>query len=121
MESPQPPEKLSGVSPWGGPTRRGLKVRRRDDYGIELFRAALDHFSDPPRLRHALLELTRVYNPLSNGPLLDPAVRRRILDLVEAGRDAEARRLLEDHLAAYARRGTPDPEARQGSSGGTLA
>ena len=104
MRSDDAPEEGRGNSPWGGPSKRGLKVRKREDYGVSLFRNALDRFADRAPLRHALLELTRVYNPLTNGPILDPAVRRRMLELAETGQDAEARRLLEDALATYVRR-----------------
>ncbi|PYM58115.1 MAG: hypothetical protein DMD79_19405 [Candidatus Rokuibacteriota bacterium] len=95
-------------SPWGGPSERGLKLRKRDDYGVELFRQALEHLADPPRLRHALLELTRAYNPLDDGPILPPGVRQTVLALAEAGEVASARRLLESRLDAYARRGRPE-------------
>ena len=103
----------SGNSPWGGPSRRGLKVRNREDFGIELFREALEHFPDTPRLKHVLLELSRAYNPVVNGPILDPATRRRILELIEAGQGPEARQALEECLTAYARRGAEPEEGRQ--------
>jgi hypothetical protein len=108
MKREDDPEEGPTNSPWGGPSRRGLKMRKRDDHGVILFRNALDRFADPARLRHALLELARAYDPLANGPILDPGARRRILELVEAGRDAEARTLLEDTLTTYVRRGEQD-------------
>ena len=95
----------SGNSPWGGPSEREGRGRKRDDYGVQLFRRALDSFADLAALRHALLELTRSYNPVSNGPILDPATRHRIIQLVEAGQEADARQLLAEHLDVYARRG----------------
>ena len=108
MRSDDAPEKGQRNSPWGGPSKRGLKVRKRDDYGVSLFRNALDRFADRAPLGHALLELTRVYDPLTNGPILDPAARRQILELVDAGQDAAARRVLEDTLATYVKRGEQD-------------
>src|SRR5437667_12341944 len=99
---------LARNSPWGGPSRRGLKLRKRDDYGVELFRQAIETLADPPRLRHALLELTRAYNPLDDAPILPPSARQTVLALVEAGEVESARGLLESRLDAYARRGQPE-------------
>ncbi len=107
----------SGNSPWGGPSRRGLKVRKREDFGIELFREALEHFPDTSHLKRVLLELSRSYNPVVNGPILGPTSRRRILELIEAGQEPEARRVLEECLTAYARRGAENEGAGQERSG----
>ncbi len=111
------PEDVSPNSPWGGPSQRGLKVRKRDDYGVDLFRRALEHFPDRSRLGHALLELTRAYDPVTNGPILALATRRRILDLLDAGQDPAARQLLEECLAGYTRRGDPDSSERPDRTG----
>ena len=95
----------SGNSPWGGPSKREGRARKRDDYGVQLFRRALDSFADLAALRHALLELTRSYNPVTNGPILDAATRYHIIQLVEAGEEAGAHRLLAQQLDAFAQRG----------------
>jgi hypothetical protein len=94
-------------SPWGGPSRRGLKVRKHEDHGIHLFRAALDRLAEPESLARTLLELTRCYDPVADAPVLDPTARRTILDLSTQGRAAEARGLLEAAMAEYARRADP--------------
>lgn len=83
--------------------RRGLKFRRRDDYAVELFRDAQTHLSDIPRVNRALLELSRFYNPVVNGPIVDLATRRRVNELLEAARQDEARQILDERLALYAR------------------
>ncbi len=106
------PEDADPNSPWGGPSQRGLKVRKRDDYGVDLFRRALEHFLDRPHLGHALLELTRAYDPVTNGPILALAMRRRILALLDTGQDTAARQLLEECLTGYTRRGDPDSPDR---------
>jgi hypothetical protein len=94
-------------SPWGGPSQRGLKMRKRQDQGADLFRAALQQIDDPARLRHALLELSRTYNPVTNATLLPPEVRHRVLELASGGAGDEARRLLEGALARYVESGQP--------------
>ena len=92
-----------GPDPPDDRSRQGLRFRRRDDYAIELFREAQAHLGDPARVSRALLELGRFYNPAVNGPIVDLVTRRRIVELLEGGRTEEARGLLDDRLAAYAR------------------
>jgi hypothetical protein len=99
-------------SPWGGPSQRGLKMRKRQDQGADLFRAALQLLDDPERLRHALLELSRTYNPVTNATLLAAEVRYRILELARQGEVKESRRLLEDALTRYIASGQPPASVR---------
>lgn len=82
--------------------RRGLKFRKREDYAVELFREAQAHLDDVPRVDRILLELGRFYNPFVNGPIVDAGTRRRILELLQASRGEEARRLLDERLSLYA-------------------
>lgn len=107
MSSEQASDDRAVNSPWGGPSKRGLRVRQRHDHGADLFRAALDHLDAPERLRHALLELSRTYNPVTNGPLLAAGVRHRVLELTGQGEPDGARRLLEAALAGYVQTGQP--------------
>ncbi|MBI2162090.1 MAG: hypothetical protein HYU25_17225 [Candidatus Rokubacteria bacterium] len=83
--------------------RRGLRFRKRDDHAIELFREAEAHLADIARVNRILLELGRYYNPAVDGPIVDLATRRRIVELLESRREEEARRLLDERLALYAR------------------
>lgn len=115
MSDAQSPDDQSVNSPWGGPAQRGLRMRKRHDHGADLFRAALDHLDDPDRFRHAVLELTRAYDPVGNGPLLSLEVRHRIVERVGQGDPEEARRLLEAALASYIERGEV-PQAPGGPS-----
>jgi len=80
--------------------RRG-KLRKRDDEAIDLFREALAHLGDVPRVKRILLELGRFYNPVSNRPTLEPAARRHVVELLEAGRPEEAAGVLDDCLRRY--------------------
>ncbi len=59
-------------------------------------------------MNRALLELGRFYNPVVNEPIVDLPTRRRILELLEAAREDEARQILDQRLALYA---PPDDEA----------
>lgn len=60
------------------------------------------YLSDIARVDRILLQLGRFYNPVIDGPIVDLATRRRIVELLES-RDLEhARHLLEERLALYA-------------------
>jgi hypothetical protein len=106
MSSDQPSEAPAN-SPWGGPSQRGLKMRKREDQAADLFRTALQQIADPVRLRQALLELSRTYNPVTNATLLAPEVRHRVLELAGQGDVEEARRHLEGALTRYIESGQP--------------
>lgn len=92
---------------------------KRQDTGIDLFRRALAHLGDPERLKPILFELSRLYNPFIDAPLIDRVSYARILESVEAGRVDEARRLLDERLALYAPGdgGTADPARWEKGSG----
>jgi hypothetical protein len=92
--------------------RRG-KLRKRDDPAIDIFREALAHIRDISRVKRLLLELGRLYNPVTNGPILQLPARRRIVELLEAGAEEEARGFLHEYSAAYARR--PEGQPQTGS------
>jgi hypothetical protein len=115
MTAAQVPDDAPVNSPWGGPSKRGLRMHKRPDQGVDLFQAALGLLDDPDRLRHALLELCRTYNPVTNATLLRPEVRHRVLEEAGRGATGEARRLLAEALARYVESGQP-PQA----SGGPL-
>jgi hypothetical protein len=83
--------------------RRGLRSRRRDDHALELFREAEANLGDIRRVDRLLLELGRCYNPLTNGAIVELAIRRRIVEHLQAGNLAEARRLLDEQLLRYAK------------------
>jgi hypothetical protein len=83
--------------------RRGLRFRKRDDYAVELFKEAQTHLDDVARVDRILLELGKFYNPLVHGPIVDLATRRRVVELLQASRSDEARRILDERLGLYAR------------------
>jgi hypothetical protein len=83
--------------------RRGFRDKgdKREDYAVDLFRAALGALDDVPRVNQILIELTRLYNPLVDGPIMDAATRGAVLDALEASDHERARRLLEHRLDLY--------------------
>jgi len=98
---PSPDERLAGASE-DLVFRRG-KLRKRDDPAVDLFRDALASLADIPHVKRILLELGRLYNPVTNGPILDLASRRRVVELLEAGAPEDAQELLEQCVKDYTR------------------
>ena len=80
--------------------RRG-KLRPRENDEVRMMREALEHLDDLPRVKGILLELGRFYNPVTNGSVVAPDLRRRVVSLLEAGDDQGARSLLEAYLTEY--------------------
>ena len=83
--------------------RRGLRSRRRDDHGLDLFRQAEANLSDVRQVDRILLELERCYNPLTNAPIVSLSTRRQIVELLKVGNTEEARRLINEQLLLYAK------------------
>ena len=83
--------------------RRGFRDKgdKREDYAVDLFRAALAGLDDVSRVDQILIELGRLYNPLVDGPIVDPRTRGGVLEALQAGDQELARRLLEARLDLY--------------------
>lgn len=98
--------------------RRGFRQKSKwDDYALDLFdEARAKLLTDVARVERILLELSRLYNPLVDGPIVDLATRARVLGLLAAGHTAEAESLLDLRYRLYApldeptRRGSTDPQ-----------
>ncbi len=110
---------MADPAPEDREARKHWRKHKRQDTGLMLFEQARDSLEDPARARPLLFELSRLYNPVINGPLLDRATYARILEALEQGRMDEARRLLDERLALYApgEGGTADPERYRGGAG----
>lgn len=80
--------------------RRG-KLRARENDEVRMMREAVAHLGDLQRVKGLLLELGRFYNPVTNAPVVAADLRRRVVDLLEAGDAEGARALLDAHLAEY--------------------
>lgn len=75
---------------------------KRDDYALDLFREALAYLDDTPRVNRILRELGKLYNPVTNAPIVSLDARRRIITLLEAADAAGARMLLDECRRLYA-------------------
>jgi hypothetical protein len=93
--------------------RRGFRQKsKRDDYALDLFQEARAKLGeDADRVGQILRELSRLYNPLVNGPLVDPPTCGRIMALLSDGRTREAGALLDTRYRLYA---PIDDSERQG-------
>jgi hypothetical protein len=102
-----------------GRDRKHWRKHKRQDTGLLLFERALASLEDLALVKPLLFELSRLYNPIINGPLVDRATYARILNALEQGQVDEARRLLDERLALYApgEGGTADPERYRGGAG----
>ena len=103
-------------SPAARAYRRGFKQKsRRDDYAIDLFEEARAKLgSDPARVDEILRELARLYNPLTDGPIVDLATRGDVMRLLREGRPGEAQARLDGRYRLYA---PFDDAERQGPTG----
>ncbi|KRT65575.1 MAG: hypothetical protein XU13_C0130G0003 [Candidatus Rokubacteria bacterium CSP1-6] len=77
---------------------------------MRLFAEARAQFPDPRAVNRTLLELSRFYDPVSGGVILEHATRRRIVELLEKGQTEEASRALEERFEEYSRSFKPGDE-----------
>lgn len=86
--------------------RRG-RLRKREDDEVRMMRDALASLQDLTRVKRLLLELGRFYNPVANGPVIGPDVRRLVIERLEDGDLDGARALLEQQLGEYLKMDDP--------------
>jgi hypothetical protein len=71
---------------------------KRDDYALDLFREAAACLHDRERVNALLRELGKLYNPITDAPIVPLDVRRRIVALLDGGDEAQAQaQALLDH------------------------
>lgn len=75
---------------------------KRDDYALDLFREALAYLADTRRVNAILRELGKLYNPVTDAPIVGLEARRRIVTLLEAGDTESARSVLDECCRLYA-------------------
>jgi hypothetical protein len=75
---------------------------KRDDYALDLFREALAYLHDAPRVNAILRELGKLYNPVTDGPIVGLQARQRIVGLLEEGDVPTARAVLDECCRLYA-------------------
>ena len=68
-----------------------------------LFEQARAQFPDPQAVNRTLVELSRFYDAVSGGVVVEHATRRRVVELLEKGETGEASRVLEERFEQYAR------------------
>jgi hypothetical protein len=76
--------------------------QKRDDYALDLFREALGYLDDTARVNRILRELGKLYNPVTDAPIVSLDARQRIIALLEAGQATDARALLDECCRLYA-------------------
>jgi hypothetical protein len=104
--------------PHGAEDRQHWRRMKRQDTGLVLFEAARAALADLARVKPILFELSRLYNPLVDGPLIDRVTYARIIESLERGRLDEARRLLDERQALYMPREPGRAPGPEGSPGG---
>ena len=78
---------------------------------MKLFEQARTQFPDPQAVNQTLLELSRFYDPISGGIILEHATRRRIVEFLQQGKTREAGEVLQQRFDDYRRTFKP-PEER---------
>lgn len=81
-------------------------ARRREGRDLpeivaKLFERARAQFPDPQAVNRTLLELSKFYDAVSGGFILDHALRRRIVEFLQNGQTDEASRALQERLEQY--------------------
>jgi hypothetical protein len=97
-------EETGGDSAEARAYRRGFRQKnKRDDYALDLFQEARAKLTtDPRRVAEILGQLSRLYNPLVDGPIVDLATRTEVMALLDAGRLTEADGLIDQRYQLYA-------------------
>ena len=75
---------------------------KRDDYALDLFREATAYLEDIARVNGILRELGKLYNPMTDAPIVPLDVRRRIVSALQAGDRDAARAELDRCFHLYA-------------------
>jgi len=81
---------------------------KREDYALDLFREADAYLDDFERVNSILRELGKLYNPVTDAPIVDLETRQRVMTLLRAGTPDEARVLLDERRRLYAPLDRPD-------------
>jgi hypothetical protein len=75
---------------------------KREDYALDLFREAIGCLDDVERVNGLLRELGKLYNPVTDAPIVDLETRREVMALLRAGSRGEAEQLLDRRRQLYA-------------------
>jgi hypothetical protein len=75
---------------------------KRENYALDLFREAAAYLDDPDRVNAVLRELGKLYNPVTNTPIVDLKTRQRIVTLLREGTRELALKILDNQRRLYA-------------------
>ncbi|MEX2221834.1 MAG: hypothetical protein WEG40_08555 [Candidatus Rokuibacteriota bacterium] len=91
-----------GSPPEGGEARgKGFKARKREDHALVLIRELLGDLGNLPRARQVLRELSRYYDPVLGGAIVEVRHQREIMEALEAGRAGDAEALIRVRYELY--------------------
>ena len=85
----------------GAARDRGFKARKREDHALVLIRELLSGLDDLPRVRQLLRELSRYYDPVLGGAIIEVRHQRQVVEALEAGRRGEALAVIEARYQLY--------------------
>jgi DNA-binding GntR family transcriptional regulator len=89
--------------PPGESRGKGFRARKREDHALVLIRDLVGSLGDLPRVRDLMRELSRYYDPVLGGAILEVRHQRAIVEALEAGRVEDARALIQDRYELYIR------------------
>jgi hypothetical protein len=81
---------------------------KREDYALDLFHEAAAYLDDPDRVNAVLRELGKLYNPVTNTPIVDLETRQRVVTLLRQGAQDMAASVLDNQRRLYAPRERDD-------------
>jgi len=83
------------------PPGKGFKARKREDHALVLIRELMAALDDLPQVRQLLRELSRYYDPVLGGAIVEVRHQRQIVEALEAGRRGEALAMIEERYELY--------------------
>ncbi len=97
------PTETPDESAGDAPRTKGFRSRKREDHALVLIRDLLGCLDDMPRVRELMRELSRYYDPVLGGAILEVRHQRAIVEAIEAGRPEEAQALIQQRYELYVR------------------
>ena len=95
------PTETPDESAGDAPRTKGFRSRKREDHALVLIRDLLGCLDDMPRARELMRELSRYYDPVLGGAIMELSHQRAIVEAIEAGRSVEALGLVEERYRLY--------------------
>jgi hypothetical protein len=87
----------------GGARDPGFKRRKREDHALTLIHELEESLHDIPRVRRLLIELSRYYDPVLGGGIMDVPQQKAVMEALAAGRPEDARAVVRARYEAYIR------------------